>query len=164
VDLSSVGDEELQCESDSTKTLLASIRTIQELTPSSFTLENVGGCPAQEVIDFLKTHLPQYICIAFRLNALDYGSAKISCILSVLYRLPGPCPSPKFRIHACLGQFLLKVCFGKRAGPSGVLTCCCGCTSQALTLMWLTTSAPNLGSPSPQPSKISSYWCADIKR
>ena len=107
MDLSSVGDEELQCESDSTKTLLASIRSIQELAPSSFTLENVGGCPAQEVMEFLKTHLPQYICIAFRLNAVDYGSATISFIPSVLYHLPGPCPSPKFRIQANLSEHVL---------------------------------------------------------
>ncbi len=71
VDLSSVSNDETQ----STKTLVASVRTIQETSPLTFSLENVGGCPSVDVLRFLDTHLPQYTHIAFRLDALDYGSA-----------------------------------------------------------------------------------------
>ena len=60
--------------STSPVTFWASIHTIKQLRPPSFTLENVGGCPTPEVMDVLHRHLPGYECAAFRLNAADFGS------------------------------------------------------------------------------------------
>ena len=50
-------------------------RTIRAQMPRTFTLENVAGCPPQQIKQYLDDHLPEYAHIIIRANALDFGSS-----------------------------------------------------------------------------------------
>ena len=59
-------------ENTSTRTLMASIRTIQVLKPRTCTLENVCGLSAEVFAKFLDVHLPEWIFAIFIMNAADF--------------------------------------------------------------------------------------------
>lgn len=59
----------------SSKTLMASIKTIQPSNIRSFVLENVkGNWPVHEVVEFIRTLLPGFDIFYTTANAMDFGS------------------------------------------------------------------------------------------
>ena len=57
----------------SSATLHDSLKLVETLMPRSVTLENVGGCPAQDLLNYLKERLPMYVWGCFRADSADFA-------------------------------------------------------------------------------------------
>ena len=58
----------------SSQTLLASVQAIKSIRCRTWTIENVGGCPAEQLVSYLMSQLgDMYTIMAWKLEALDLG-------------------------------------------------------------------------------------------
>lgn len=105
-------------------TFLSSVVTIVWVLPRSFTLENVDGCPAEIVLEFLRWALPMYDITAVHADAADYGCCSrrfrlfvVGCLWHYL-RLPLDSFSKEFAAMAVPRQSIPVEHFLLAAGSS----------------------------------------------
>jgi site-specific DNA-cytosine methylase len=68
----------------SQSTVMASLVTIGFLLPRTVKLENVGGCPAQELLAYLRKVRSEYIWFGHQTDAADYDSDSCRFRLSII--------------------------------------------------------------------------------
>ena len=65
-------------------TLMASLVTVIHLLPRTVLLENVGGCAAHALLEYIRTHLPNYTWFGNQTDAADFGSDSSRFRLSIV--------------------------------------------------------------------------------
>ncbi len=84
-----------ECSGRSMRTLMDSLYTVQQMRPLTFNIENVGGCPAQDLGTYIQELLPQYQIMCWRLDACDFLGASSRFRMHLTGVLRSHCQAPE---------------------------------------------------------------------